>query len=67
MGLLNKYIEQRMSALELENELLRIILNYSSIRDSYLFVYGSPFSKSTPDFVISTDDFFIIFDLLEDA
>ena len=67
MGLLNEYIEQRMSALELENELLRLILYCNTINDSYFFIYGSAFSKSTPDYVISIDDYFIIFDLLIDV
>lgn len=66
MGLMSEYINKRMSAKELENELLGLIGEYNRRRDTYLFVYAGAIGKPIPDIPISMDDYYIIFDILKD-
>jgi len=65
MGLMSEYINKRMSAEELEKELLRLIGEYNHKRDTYLFVYAGAIGKPIPDIPISMDDYYIIHDLLK--
>ena len=65
MGLMSEYINKRMSAEELEKELLRLIGEYNHKRDTYLFVYAGAIGKPIPDIPISMDDYYIIYDLLK--
>jgi len=65
MGLMNEYINKRMSAKELEEELLRLIGRYNHIRSTYLFVYAGAIGKPIPDVSISMDDYYLIFDILK--
>jgi len=67
MGLMSEYINKRMSAKELEKELLRLIGEYNHIRDTYLFVYAGAIGKPIPDIPISMDDYYIIFDILKNV
>jgi len=69
MGLMGEYINRKMSAEELEIELLRLIGEYNRIRDkdTYLFVYAGAIGKQIPDITISMDDYYIIFDMLKDV
>jgi len=53
MGLMSEYINKRMSAKELENELLGLIGEYNRRRDTYLFVYAGAIGKPIPDIPIS--------------
>lgn len=64
MSLLGEYISKRMSAKDLEDELLRLIAEYNKKQNTYLFVYAASFTKNIPDIPINMDDYFIINDLL---
>ena len=64
---MSEYINKRMSAKELEKELLRLIGEYNHIRDTYLFVYAGAIGKPIPDIPISMDDYYIIFDILKNV
>src|SRR4030067_3518114 len=64
MSLMNEYIEKRMSAFDLENELLSLIGRYNEYKNTFLFVYSSAISKQIPDNILNMDDYFIIFDML---
>ncbi len=67
MGLMNEYINKRMSANELEKELLSLIGKYNSIRNRYLIVYAGAIGKPIPDIPISMDDYYIIYDILKNV
>ena len=45
-SLIGEYISKRMSAIDLENELKRLIAEYNKIKDSYLLIYASDMEKS---------------------
>jgi len=64
MSLLGEYISKKMSAKDLEDELLRLISEYNKKQNTYLFVYASSFTKNIPDIPINMDDYFIINDLV---
>jgi phage FluMu protein Com len=65
MGLMNEYIDRRLSASDLEKELLSLISQYNKIKDTNLFVYVASLSKPFPDVPISQEDYYIICDLLK--
>ncbi len=67
MGLMSEYIDRRMSAKGMEEELLRLIGKYNKVRDTYLFVYVGAFGKPIPDIPLSIDDYYIIFDMLKEV
>lgn len=67
MGLMSEYIDRKMSAKGMEEELLRLIGKYNKVRDTYLFVYVGAFGKSIPDIPLSIDDYYIIFDMLKEV
>ncbi len=67
MGLMSEYINRRMSAKEMEEELLRLIGKYNKIRNTYLFVYAGAIGKPIPDIPLSMDDYYIVFDMLKDV
>jgi len=69
MGLMSEYINKRMSAKELENELLKLIEKYNRTKkgDTFLFVYAGAIGKPIPDIPISMDDYYIIFDMLKNV
>lgn len=67
MGLLSEYINKKLSSIDLEQELLRLISEYNKLRKSYLFVYSSAISKPIPKSSICMDDYYIIYDLLKNV
>ncbi len=70
MGLLNEYIVKLntgWSALDLENELIRLIHAYNEYRQSYLFIYAAANSKQVPGIALDMEDYYIIHDLLADT
>ncbi|PKN71474.1 MAG: peptidase [Deltaproteobacteria bacterium HGW-Deltaproteobacteria-12] len=66
MGLMNDYISKRMSANELEQELLVLIKKYNEHRKTYLLVMASALGKPIPDVVLSQEDFYMVADMLND-
>jgi len=64
MSLMNEYINRKLSGPELESELLKLILEYNKMRDTYLFVYASAIGKPIPAVPLEQADFYIIRDLL---
>ncbi|MEN6551745.1 MAG: ATP-dependent Clp protease proteolytic subunit [Methanobacterium sp.] len=64
MGLMGEYIKKGLGTLELEKELLSLIKEYNEYKGNYLFVYASALNKSLPDIALSTDDYYIIYDML---
>jgi len=64
MGLMNEYIERKMSASELEDELIRLIKEYNAKRETYLFLYASAIGKPIPDISLTMDDYYAIYDML---
>lgn len=64
MSLINEYISRRLSASELESELLKLISEYNKLRDSYLFVYAAAIGKPIPAIPLEQADFYVIRDLL---
>lgn len=67
MGLMSEYIDKRMSAKDMELELLKLIGKYNKLRDTYLFVYAGAIGKPIPDIPLSMDDYYIICDMLKDT
>ena len=66
MGLMNEYINKRLSGSELESELLNLISEYNKLRDTYLFVYAAAIGKPIPGISLEQSDFYLIHDLLAD-
>lgn len=64
MSLLNEYIKRKLSIPELESELMKLILNYNKLRDTYLFVYAAAIGKPIPAVPLEQSDFYVIRDLL---
>ena len=67
MSLMSEYIEKRMSAKDMESELLRLIKLYNKTRDTFLFVYAAAIGKPIPDIALTMDDYYIICDMLKDT
>lgn len=67
MGLMSEYIDKRMSAKDMELELLKLIGKFNKLRDTYLFVYAGAIGKPIPDIPLSMDDYYIICDMLKDV
>jgi hypothetical protein len=66
MGLMSEYINKKLSAADLEKELLDLINQYNDIRDTYLIVYAAAINKHIPDILLNQDDYYTIHDLLRD-
>lgn len=64
MSLINEYIDKKLSGLELESELLKLIAKYNSIRETYLLVYAAAIGKPIPFVPLEQSDFYIFHDLL---
>ncbi len=66
MSLMNEYIGRRLSAPDLESELMKLISEYNKLRGAYLFVYAAAIGKSVPGIPLEQADFYVIRDLLAD-
>lgn len=64
MGLMNDYIDRRLSSKDLEQELLDLIKAYNTLTKRYLFVYSAALNKPVPAVSIGMDDFYISADIL---
>ncbi|MCK5241437.1 ATP-dependent Clp protease proteolytic subunit [bacterium] len=64
MGLMSEYIARRMSAKDLEEELLGLIKQYNDYRGTNLLVMASAVGKPIPDIVLTQEDFYMIADML---
>ena len=65
MSLIGEYLSKKLSADDLEKELLGLIAKYNKIRGTYALVYASAMSKQQiPDITLKQDDYYIIHDLL---
>jgi len=67
MGLLSEYIQKKLSVIELEQELMRLIKEYNKLRGSFLLVYSACLEKPIPNISLNMDDYYIIFDLLKNT
>ncbi len=69
MGLMNEYIERRLSATDLQSELQKLISNYNKLRETFTMVYASAIGKPIPipDLSLSQDDYYIIHDLINEV
>ena len=61
---MNEYIDRKMSASELEEELIGLIKEYNRLRGTYLFLYASAIGKPIPDISLTMDDYYAIYDML---
>ncbi|MCF7908537.1 MAG: ATP-dependent Clp protease proteolytic subunit [Candidatus Omnitrophica bacterium] len=64
MSLMTEYINKRLSAQELEKELMALISKYNKKRDSFLLVFASAIGKPIPDIALSQEDYYMIADVL---
>ena len=66
ISLLNEYINKRMSSIDLQDELRKLIYEYNSIKDTYLLVYAVDFEKARQGLIIDLvmNDYHIIHELL---
>lgn len=67
MGFMNEYIEKRMSANDLERELLKLIGEYNKLRQTFTALFVTAISKPIPDTALIQDDYYILHDLISDA
>lgn len=66
-SLVNEYINRRMSAMDLQDELQRLILQYNQLRKTYLFIYAVDFDKAAlrgVDISLNMTDFQFIHEIL---
>lgn len=64
MSILSEYINKRLSAIQLEAELLKLIAAYNKKTNSFLLVYATSFTKNIPEIPLSMDDYFVINDII---
>lgn len=67
MAFMSEYISRRLSAADLESELLQLISNYNKLRDTFAVVYVAAIGKPIPDISLSQDDYYVIHDLVRDT
>jgi hypothetical protein len=67
MGFMSEYISRRLSAADLESELLQLISNYNKLRNTFAIVYVAAIGKPIPDVSLSQDDYYLIHDLVRDT
>lgn len=60
MSLMSEYINRRMSAKDLESELLSLIKKYNEQRKTFLLVMVSALGKQIPDIALTQEDFYMI-------
>lgn len=65
MGLMSEYI--KLSAADLESELLRLISSYNKLRNTFAIVYVAAIGKPIPAVPLNQDDYYVIHDLLKDT
>lgn len=69
-GILNEYINRKMSVIDLQNELTALVKRYNQYTGRYLLIYASDFSGSKPgipDITMNQDDFYNIQDFLRES
>lgn len=66
MSLMKEYIDRKLLAPQLEEELLTLIKQYNAHRGVYLFVYCAAISKQLPQLALDQSDFYLIHDLLKE-
>jgi len=64
MSYLSDYINQKLSGIDFEQELLRLIGEYNKLRNTFLFVYASAISKQIPAISLIEDDYYTIYGML---
>jgi len=67
MGFMSEYISRRLSAADLESELLKLISDYNKLRQTFTAVFVAAIGKPIPDVSLSQDDYYLIHDLLRDV
>jgi hypothetical protein len=65
MGLMSEYISRRLSASDLEAELIRLIKEYNIRRETFAIVYAVAIGKQIPDISLNQEDYYTIYDLLK--
>jgi hypothetical protein len=64
-SLLNEYINRKLSALDLETELLKLVELYNKEKKTYLLIYAVDIEKSRMvDITLSMSDYHVIHELL---
>ncbi|MGA8848242.1 MAG: ATP-dependent Clp protease proteolytic subunit [Dehalococcoidia bacterium] len=67
MGMMSEYISRKLSAADLEAELLKLISEYNKLRQTFATVYVAAIGKPIPDVPLNQDDYYLIHDLLRDV
>jgi phage FluMu protein Com len=67
MGLMNEYIERKLSIVDLESELMKLISDYNKFRKTFTILYVASIGKPIPDVPLNQDDYYVIHDLLRDV
>ncbi len=65
MGILQEYMSKGWAHAQFEEELNRLINEYSKIRNCNLLVYVAPTQSNIPDVILSQKDFYFIKDILD--
>ena len=61
---MSEYINRRFGPVELQEELLKLISQYNTLRETYLLIYAAATDKAIPDISLMQSDFYKIRDLL---
>ena len=65
MNYLNEYMSKRLTHIDLENELTKLIKKYNELRDCTMLVYAATTESPVPDVALNQKDFYFIKDLLD--
>ncbi|MFC1972383.1 ATP-dependent Clp protease proteolytic subunit [Chloroflexota bacterium] len=64
---MNEYIERKIGAKDLEQELLKLVGEYNKLRQTFMALFVTAMNKPIPDTALSHDDYYILHDLIGDA
>jgi hypothetical protein len=67
MGLMSEYIGKKLSSMDLEKELLRLIKEYNKYRNTYLLLMVSAVGKPIQDIALSQEDYYMVADILSNT
>lgn len=64
MSYMNEYVSKKLSAFELEKELMRLIAAYNKLRGTHLIVFSTAVQKRIQEVQLDQDDYYMITDML---
>ena len=67
LGIMSEYIKRRMSVIDLQKELNKLIKKYNELQGTYLIIYAGAIGKPVPDIPLNIVDYYYIIDILKNV